>query len=61
MLKNLFAFAVSSGLAAMALKLWIVRKDKQRSGRAQGERAREIQRWEDEGGNPAPTADAANG
>jgi len=60
MLKNLLAFALSSGLAAMAFKLWIHRENKQRIGRARLERAREIQRWEDEGGNPAPTANSTN-
>ena len=60
MLKNLLAFAVSSGLAAMALKLWIQHANKRPVGRAERERAREIQRWEDEGGNPAPTANSTN-
>lgn len=55
MLKNLLAFAVSGGLAAMALKLWLERENKQRLDRARRERAHEIQRWEDEGGHPAPT------
>ena len=56
LLKNPFAFAVSSGLATMALKLSIERENRQRTARARREQAREIQRWEDKGGNPAPTA-----
>ena len=56
MLKNLFAFAVSSDLATMVLKLSIERENRQRTARARLEQAREIQRWEDKGGNLAPTA-----
>ena len=53
MLKRLLSFAVSSGLAAMALKMWIERENRRRTDRARREQAHEIQRWEDEGGNPA--------
>ena len=56
MLENLFAVAVFSGLAVMALKLPIERESRQRTARARREQVREIQRWEDTGGNPAPTA-----
>lgn len=56
MMKNLLAVAVSGGLAAMALKLWIQHENRRHVGRAERERAGEIQRWEDEGGNAAPTA-----
>ena len=56
MAKNLFAFAESSGLAVMALKLSIERENRQRTARARLEQVREIQRWEDKRGNPAPTA-----
>lgn len=58
MLKKLITFALSSGLAAMAWKLWIEREHRQRTARAR-EQSREIQRWEDEGGNPAPAATPA--
>jgi hypothetical protein len=56
MLKNLFAVAVFSCLAVMALKLPIERENRQRTARARREEAREIQRWEDKGGNAAPAA-----
>ncbi len=59
MWKNLFAFALSGGLAAMAVKLWIDREHRRRLAHARREQAREIQRWEDEGGNPAPAAPSA--
>jgi hypothetical protein len=53
MIKKLLMLALTSGLAAKALKVWIDRE----ATRDQREPARgDVQRWEDEGGNPAPTA-----
>jgi hypothetical protein len=53
MIKKLLMLALTSGLAAKALKVWIDReatRDHREPARA------DVQRWEDEGGNPAPTA-----
>lgn len=54
MFRKIFAIAVTSGLAAQALRLWMNReKSRQQAGKA-GVPAPEVQRWEDEGGSPAP-------
>jgi hypothetical protein len=60
MLKKLFVFAVTSGLAAKGLKRWIDRAHAQREARARRERTLDVQRWEDEGGSVAPAARSAS-
>lgn len=61
MIKKLLMLALTSGLAAKALQMWIDREGTRRdaaapgSGKA-GTRA-DVQRWEGEGGNAAPAAD----
>jgi hypothetical protein len=55
MLKKIIALAITSGLAAQALRLWINRESARQRGRAAADvAAPEVQRWEAEGGNPAP-------
>lgn len=55
MFRKLIALAITSGLAAQALRLWIDRdQTRQRAKTAPAAPPTEVQRWEDEGGNPAP-------
>lgn len=57
MFTKVIAFAITSGLAAQALKLWIEReKTRQKTAASAAVPPPEVQRWEDEGGSPAPTA-----
>lgn len=54
MLKKIIALAITSGLAAQALRLWIDRESARQPGRAAADvPPPEVQRWEDEGGSPA--------
>ena len=54
MLKKFIALAITSGLAAQALRLWIDRESARQRGRAAADvPAPDVQRWEDEGGSPA--------
>jgi hypothetical protein len=56
MIKKLIAFAITSGLAAQALKLWMdSEKSRQRKSAANDVPPPEVQRWEDEGGAPPAT------
>lgn len=54
MFKKIFALAVTSGLAAQALRLWINREASRQAAARSPAPAPEVQRWEDEGGNPSP-------
>ena len=59
MIRKLALFAISSGLAAAALKRWLDRTPA--TAPRPPERA-EVQRWEDEGGSlpPSPAAAASD-
>lgn len=57
MFKKIVALAVTSGLAAQALRLWIHREQSRQtaagSTRPGPRPTPDVQRWEDEGGKPA--------
>jgi hypothetical protein len=57
---KLIMFAVTSGLAAKALRLWMEREHERRLARERLQARQALQRWEDEGGTlrPAPAAPA---
>jgi hypothetical protein len=55
MIKKLLMLAVTSGLAAKALQMWIDRETERRDAARQKS---DLQRWEDEGGPATPTAQA---
>lgn len=51
MIKKLLMLALTSGLAAKALQMWIERES---SRQTRGLDRADVQRWEDEGGNLPP-------
>jgi len=52
MIKKLFAFAITSGLAAQALRMWMERDRHRKQEADLSSQPAEVQRWEDEGGTP---------
>jgi len=52
MIRKLFAFAITSGLAAKALRMWMERERARKQKADVGSQPVEVQRWEDEGGTP---------
>lgn len=52
MIKKFLAFAITSGLAAQALRIWIERERTRKQQAQTASQPPEVQRWEDEGGTP---------
>ena len=48
MIKKLFAFAITSGLAAQALRMWMERDRHRKQETDLSSQPAEVQRWEDE-------------
>lgn len=53
MIKKLLMLAVTSGLAAKALQMWM---DRDATRQTPGRDRADVQRWEDEGGNLPPSS-----
>jgi hypothetical protein len=60
MWKTLITVAVTTGLAAKALRLRIEREEERRAQRRARSDGQAVQRWEDEGGNVEPPSTAAS-
>ncbi len=52
MFRKLIALAITSGLAAQALRLWMNREKARQTAQAATATPPDVQRWENEGGNP---------
>lgn len=53
-IKRLLMFAVTSGLAAKALQVYVQKERQQRARKERVLQRDAVQRWEDEGGNLQP-------
>ena len=58
MIKKIFAFAITSGLAAQALRMWMDRERSKKKQASAPVSPVEVQRWENEGGMPADIPNA---
>ena len=53
-MKKLLVFALTSGLAARAVRSWLAQRDQRRQSNASGPRSEDNARWADDGGRVMP-------